>query len=56
MELRFNAILCYKFSYEDSNAGHIKFSCGLYLACGPQFPYPCLNQIKKIFEFRSERD
>jgi len=44
MELRFEVMLYSNLGNEKSDAGHIKCSRGLYLACGLQVPHPCITQ------------
>ena len=42
MKLRFDAILSCELGNENSDASHIKSSCGPHLACRPQVPHPCV--------------
>jgi len=39
IEFHFDAILCFNFCNDNSDAGHVK--CLLHLACRPQVLYPC---------------
>jgi len=39
MELRFDAMLYSNVGNENSDAGHIKWSRGQHLTCGPQVPH-----------------
>jgi len=40
MEIRFDVILYSKLGNENTDAGHIKCSCGPHLARGLQVPHP----------------
>jgi len=41
MELHLDAMLYSNLCHQNSDAGHIKCSCGPHLAHGPQVPQPC---------------
>jgi len=49
MELRFDAMLCFNLGNENSDAAHIKCSCGPHLARGPQVPHPWLDTKELIY-------